>query len=78
MTHPENVTGLEGLADSYCAICRYWDESDEEALDGKCRRHSPIVTGGMMSSVETVWPTTNRDDWCGEYRAHQQEAKDHV
>lgn len=54
---------------TYCASCTWWDKSDDEALDGKCRRRSPLDTGGMMSNVETVWPSTNRDDWCGDYQS---------
>lgn len=34
----------------------------------QCRRHAPLVTGGMMSSVETVWPVVQFFDWCGEFK----------
>lgn len=35
--------------------------------DISCHRRSPLVTGGMMSSCETVWPSVRRDDWCGDF-----------
>lgn len=40
----------------------------------ECHRHAPIVTGGMMSNVETCWPHVKPDDWCGdfEHKAAQQ------
>lgn len=32
----------------------------------QCRRHAPISTVGMMC-VDTIWPTTQGNDWCGEF-----------
>ena len=53
-----------------CIDCIFWDReselSDDEHL-GLCRKQSPLVTGGMMSNVETVWPTVNSGDWCGDF-----------
>ena len=34
----------------------------------KCRRHAPRVTGGMMSKIVTIWPSVERDEWCGDFR----------
>jgi hypothetical protein len=45
-----------------CIQCRFYQSNT-----GNCRRRAPLVTGGMMSSVETVWPTTDIHDWCGEF-----------
>ena len=42
-----------------CNTCRYFHPPDE------CRRHAPTVLA--LSNVVTVWPTTHRDDWCGEH-----------
>jgi hypothetical protein len=32
-----------------------------------CKRHAPIVTGGMMSPTITAWPMVDFYDWCGEH-----------
>ena len=56
-----------------CRICRFWN--DHKTGRGECRRAPPIVTGGMMSHVETVWPTTSEDDWCGGFEAKVEEVK---
>ena len=47
-----------------CSVCRFWDGYGET---GRCRRRSPLVTGGMMSAVETVWPIVSDHDWCGDF-----------
>lgn len=31
----------------------------------KCRRNPPVVTGGMMSAVQTIWPLVQDADYCG-------------
>lgn len=53
-----------------CASCRFWEG---EAGEGICRRRAPVVTGGMMSNVETVWPRTTIMDWCGDGQPRFQE-----
>ncbi len=37
-----------------------------------CKRRAPVVTGGMMSRSETIWPMVSSADWCGEYVAKVQ------
>lgn len=59
-----------------CHGCRYWwqpkgGDTDEPMLDGECRRHSPVVACTMnvrsgYNVVQTRWPVTMRDDWCGD------------
>jgi hypothetical protein len=52
-----------------CGACRFF-----AATEGQCRRRAPLVTGGMMSSVETVFPVTLPTEWCGEYEAKAEDA----
>ena len=54
-----------------CATCKFWMNLSGEGSGGtgQCRRRAPIVTGGMMSGVETVWPITGEAEWCGEHEA---------
>lgn len=49
-----------------CKTCRFW--TPQGGLEvGECRRRAPLVTGGMMSSIETVWPEVAAIGWCGEH-----------
>ena len=50
-----------------CRNCQFLIRRDRDDPSGDCHRRSPLVTGGMMSCVETVWPSVNLDDWCGEF-----------
>lgn len=50
-----------------CRNCKFYDAGAEPGYDGTCHRRAPIVTGGMMSSVETLWPALGPDNWCGEF-----------
>lgn len=50
-----------------CGICRFFVKDNDEKDSGDCRRHAPLVTGGMMSDKETVWPHVDRYDGCGDY-----------
>lgn len=49
-----------------CRNCKF-AVMGNDPLHRDCRRRSPLVTGGMMSNVETVWPTVGPDDWCGDF-----------
>lgn len=50
-----------------CRNCKFLIVRDCDDPNGDCHRRSPLVTGGMMSSVETAWPSVNLDDWCGDF-----------
>lgn len=65
------IKGGEGVA--ACGYCIHWRKptGTETApmLKGECRRHAPVVTGGMMSPVETVFPLIEASEVCGEFEA---------
>lgn len=73
-----------------CEACRYWEDNDPEQLDksedyeGWCRRHAPmplVVLGcrdeGVASSP-VVWPFTEHNDWCGEWKAKGEPVGDSI
>jgi len=51
-----------------CVVCQHWTRAT--ASDGRCQRRAPTVvqnkSGDGATWTATVWPTTNRYDWCGE------------
>lgn len=54
-----------------CAHCRWYHDGNPNA-DGiafypTCRRHAPLVTGGLHTAIETVWPRTLPSDVCGDF-----------
>lgn len=57
-----------------CKHCRFW-QPDGKA--GDCRRHPPVIIWGrgeFEDAVETKFPETFPDEWCGEAEAiHAQE-----
>ena len=64
----------------FCRTCLFWDQADEEFLDGDCRRHAPRLSGQAVphgSAIhqdprQAMWPRTCCDDWCGEYAERPQ------
>jgi hypothetical protein len=62
-----------------CETCRYRGElyalpdhgiAGQNGMGGmtfKCRRHAPLITGGLHSPTMTVWPVIRLDDWCGDH-----------
>jgi hypothetical protein len=71
-----------------CETCRFWDARNRRllALDGQCRRFPPVPffdvadwcddesdTPGTRL-VESHFPQTYGDDWCGEYRPRDEAA----
>lgn len=50
-----------------CETCTFWIKPPEGATDGECHRHAPLVTGGLHCAVETVFPLTKPENWCGDH-----------
>ncbi len=61
---------------STCSECRWWESSEleptEERGTGECRRFPPVPLREDLE-VEGYWPTTEPDDYCGEYAAKEKE-----
>lgn len=54
-----DIAPLVRLAER-CETCRFW-KPIQSGL-GMCRLVPPVVCGD-----ETLWPTTEPSDWCGEF-----------
>ena len=65
-----------------CTDCRYWfamplsKETDTglKIVAGKCHRGPPVLVSlDPMDIGMVVWPTTQSNDWCGEWSARDEE-----
>ncbi len=61
-----------------CRKCEFWEDYDMQAGHalfgrGVCRRHSPRREWANWAGEgqEVLWPTTKREDWCGDFRKAQ-------
>ncbi len=52
-----------------CGDCRW------RGPYGQCRLRGPIAVKGRHF-METEWPTTNDEDWCGEFAPRDQRVTD--
>lgn len=60
-----------------CDECRFWKTNRScKGKRGECRvKHpSPATESIGRSGYEAIWPTTLKDDWCGEFQAKTQES----
>ena len=55
-----------------CATCAFWTTTNE------CRRHAPLVTGGLHTPTSTEWPSVNPTDWCGDHELAGGTAAEHA
>lgn len=46
-----------------CETCRFWFA---QSGMGKCHRRAPSYDVAV-TSTHAAWPTTMRDNWCGDY-----------
>lgn len=56
-----------------CGTCKFhgYGRTSAEVHSNCCRRHAPLITGGLHTDAMTVWPKISVDDWCGEYQPRQ-------
>lgn len=70
MATQKNKQDADGQAQ--CSSCAHWirlpPERDMEDDAGFCRRYPPVVLSDNGEPF-TVFPLTDEDDQCGEYRA---------
>ena len=50
-----------------CKDCRFFWQRNTTIHVGECRRRSPLVTGGVHTKSETLWPVIQTDAGCGEF-----------
>lgn len=63
-----------------CETCRFWGQRHPDR--GDCQRHAPVASprprmDGLGVTVDTVWPQTWSNQWCGDYEARQPPREDH-
>lgn len=62
-----------------CGNCRYWEESDSADSSGTCLRHTPssrlLLPCFDAFLIPTVWPITQKKNWCGEWRCLEDKEK---
>ena len=65
----QDVLAMADAARDRCLLCRWWGRGGGSISEAnrQCRRFPPTRSWGG-EEVETGWPWTNRDDWCGEFR----------
>jgi len=47
-----------------CEHCKWWVLCDD---CHECRRHSPTASVNLHSAIIVAWPTTDKDDFCGDF-----------
>jgi len=55
-----------------CEACRFWLADQNESTNaGSCRRHPPslVQIAPPHAFCQSVFPTTVRYGWCGEYQS---------
>lgn len=51
-----------------CEMCRFWKKTSNAPAKGECRFNAPTTqtnTGNFNGQLNTLWPTTKGEDWCG-------------
>ena len=66
------------MSEAKCETCRFrsnspYINSDRGTAEFRdimfaCKRHAPVVTGGLHCPTMTVWPVIGQRDWCGEHQ----------
>ena len=58
-----------------CQTCRWWGGrlSGRVYTPGPCHRYPPtaIVRDNRYEVVQSAWPVTRIDDWCGEHQPQE-------
>jgi len=65
---------VENTAARSCDACRYWWQEKVRRTAagwGQCRRMPPSLPSDREDKLKLVgiWPETEANDWCGEWRA---------
>lgn len=64
-----------------CKNCRFWSRFKGNETTGRCRREAPslgisgggaLTVYGLGTDTKAKWPTTEFDDWCGEFQENKE------
>lgn len=60
-----------------CETCMFWSKSNFKSMEpspidgrrheGECRKNSPVQVNFSDGRAYTAWPSTDSNDWCGEW-----------
>ena len=61
-----------------CENCRFWSPVsgslfEQKLANGECRRKSPVLV--VSRGRVRLWPLTKADDWCGDFRRIESNAR---
>jgi hypothetical protein len=60
------LKGIQIMSEEICGNCKYYLPCDED--EGVCRRYPPAI---VEYGEESVFPDTNIDIWCGEWKPEE-------
>lgn len=68
---------VKQVVEESCETCRFWNCVDDDEMElglGQCRKRAPVFCfeiNGVRDSIfmNTHFPMTEHDAWCGEYEA---------
>ena len=63
---------IAGPLNAQCGKCLYWEQNENVATMGECRRYPPQVVmvreaGDAQNTASSEWPLTLSAAWCGEW-----------
>ena len=63
---------IAGPLNAQCGKCLYWEQNENVATMGECRRYPPQVVmvreaGDAQNTASSEWPLTLAAAWCGEW-----------
>lgn len=52
-----------------CEFCAFWKVISADGYDGECHRYAPrpMVSSTNEYTVDTDWPQTGADNFCGDF-----------
>ena len=57
--------------ESQCSTCRFWKQTGDTPVVGKCRKYAPRAVAmdplSDTTNLDVIWPRTAPTDWCGEW-----------
>lgn len=52
-----------------CKTCKFWREVSEQPATGLCVCESPRIISVTSEGVQSGWPMSREDGWCGKFEA---------
>jgi hypothetical protein len=65
--YESSVIGPREADARVCANCRYGSPFSHTPRYLRCRLNPPVVIMNPGGSLDSAWPTVERDDWCSRW-----------